>query len=117
MTDYTYGSPEGIRALKDALLNNPGEGHFLHFSWNERKELANALETASFGGQPWFEEEFGLGAEHAGLWPEYLAELDLDDEQMIGLIDALELAYELGDEFAGQFLAGLCECVEDVTWI
>lgn len=117
MTDYTYGSPEGVQALKDALLSNPGEGHWFTFPWSERVELADALETASFGGRPWFEGHFGLGVEHKALWPEYLKELELNDDQMMGFIDALELAYELGDEFAGQWLAGLTECVDDVTWI
>jgi hypothetical protein len=117
MTTYTYGSPEGIQALKEALLSNPGEGHYFTFAESERHELADALETASFGGKPWFEQHFGLGLEHKGLWHEYLKRLDLNDQQVIGLIDALELAYELGDEFAGQWLAGLCECVDDVEWI
>jgi hypothetical protein len=117
MTDYTYGSPEGIAALKEALLRNPGEGHFFTFSWSEQHELADALETASFGGKPWFEAYFGLPVEQSGLWPEYLKQLDLNDEQVLGLIDALAVAYELGDEFAGQWLAGLCECVDDVEWI
>jgi hypothetical protein len=117
MSDYTYGSPEGIQALKDALLSSPGEGHLFQFGWSERHELADALETASFGGKPWFEGYFGLPVEHSALWPEYLAQLDLGDDDAMALIDSLALAYELGDEFAGQWLAGLCECVDDVEWI
>jgi hypothetical protein len=117
MTDYTYGSPEGVQALKDALLSNPGEGHYFQFGWNDRQDLANALETASFGGKPWFESYFGLGVECKSLWPEYLKSLDLNDDEAMSLIDALALAYELGDEFAGPWLAGLCECVDDVEWI
>lgn len=116
MEAYTYGSAEGIQALKDGLLANPGEGHFLRLSHSERKLMANALETASFGGKPWFEGYFGTPVEHSGLWWEYLGELDLGDDDMIGLVDALALAYELGDEFAGEYLAGLCECVE-IEWI
>lgn len=117
MTDYTYGSVEGIQALKEALVRNPGDGHFFTFSWRERSELANALETASFGGRPWFEQYFGIGTNWRGLWPDYLEHLELNDDEVNGLIDALALAYELGDEFAGQWLAGLTECVDDVEWI
>lgn len=117
MTAYTYGSPEAVEALKESLLSNPGDGHWFGFSYGDRKELANALETASFAGKPWFEQHFGLGTEHAGLWPDYLKELELDDAGLVGLIDALALAYELGDEFAGQWLAGLSECTDDVEWI
>lgn len=113
---YTYGSPEGVQALKEGLLSNPGEGHFIQLSHSERREMANALETASFAGKSWVEMYFGSPVEQSGLWPEYLGTLDLNDDDMIALVDALALAYELGDQFAGEWLAGLCECV-DIEWI
>lgn len=116
MNSYTYGSVEGVQALKGGLLASPGKSHYIWLSRNERKLMANALETASFAGKPWFESYFGLGADQSGLWHEYLGELDLGDDDMIALVDALALAMDLGDEFAGSWLSGLGECV-DVEWI
>lgn len=116
MQAYTYGSQEGIQALKDGLLSNPGEGHFFRLAYSERQLMANALETASFAGKPWFEARFGLAVEQSALWSEYLVEMELNDDEMIGLVDALAVAYDLGDDFAGGWLSGLCECV-DIEWI
>jgi hypothetical protein len=116
MDAYTFGSPEGFAALRSALLANPGEGHYFTLSVTERAEMADALETAAFAGKPWGEVYTGIPVHEAALWPERLAELALDDMNMLTLIEALEIAYHLGDEFSGQWLSGLAECV-DIEWI
>lgn len=117
MESYTYGSKEGVQAVKDALLAvESDELHYFRLSVTDGVEMANSLETAAIAGNLWGEVYTGISWTEAALWSERLTEMELTDEQVIGFVDALALAYNLGDDFAGGFLSGL-GCTVDVDWV
>jgi hypothetical protein len=116
MEAYTFGSPQGVAALRRALAANPGEGHEQTFGPRAACEFALALETADFAGNRWAEEYTGEPVERAALWPPYFSEMNLTTSQVLTLVDAMILAWELGDESAGQWLSDMAECV-DIEWI
>lgn len=117
MESYTHGSTEGVQALKDALIaDQTSDLHHFTLSVGERAEMTDALETAAFAGMPWGEIYTGISVHEAALWPEQLADVELDDEEILGLVDALMVASNLGDDFAAGWLSGLAECV-GVEWV
>lgn len=116
MESFTYGSPEGLAALKSALMDPRDDEHLFTLGLTDRGDMADALETAAVAGYPFAEKYTGISWSEAALWPDLLAEMTLDDNQVIELVDALHAAYELGDDFAGGWLSGLAECV-GVDWV
>lgn len=116
METYTFGSPEGLAALRARLATAPGDGHAQEFGMASAIEFAMALETADFAGNHWAAKYTGFRVEHAALWPPYFSRMVLTTPEVIDLVDAMALAWELGDEFAGQWLSDMAECV-DIEWI
>ena|ERR1043165_2898929 len=114
MEAYTYGSRPAIKALKKAIKR---EGSYSFTNSESRAEvMVNALETAAYSGNIWAEMYTGLRVEKAAQWAPYFASCTLNAEQMTGLVDALTLAWELGDENAGDWLSS-CAHTLDMEWI
>jgi hypothetical protein len=116
MESFTYGSAEGFEALKRGLMEHSGNEHQFTLPPDQRGQMADALETAYLAGHDFGERYTGINWTEAALWPEYFAEMNLDDEQMIWLVDALYAAFQLGDDYAGDWLSCLCVVV-DVEWV
>lgn len=115
MDSYTFGSAEGITALKNKLAESEIP-HHLQFSPALRRELASSLETAWFAGKPWGETYTGIPGDQAQFWPAHLADMELDNEEVLGLVDALVCAWHLGDETSAELLATFA-VAEDIEWI
>lgn len=115
MESYTYGSPEGVQALVEAIPLAE-DLHYFRLNAHDQERMAHALETADAAGKCWAQRYTGLGLEECHLWPECFAEMFLEIDQLIGLIYALQTAYYLGDAFAGDWLSGLGQNL-GVEWI
>ena len=116
MTAYIYGSSEAVEAFVRAVEDHPCHSHLFSDHEEHTQLLANALETAFFAGHAWGEDYTGIPVQESKDWPEALAILDLSCNQLIGLIYALRQAMELGDEWAGRWLASRAESY-GVDWI
>jgi hypothetical protein len=111
---YTYGSVEGVQAIVQAIPAEPL--HCFRLSEPDQRRMASALETADIAGHDWAERYTGFGLEERQYWPGCLASMELDIHQLIGLVYALREAYDLGDEFAGDWLSALGSTV-GVEWV
>lgn len=114
MSSYTYGSVEGVQAIVEAIPAEPL--HCFRLNGPDRVRMANALETADVRGNDWAQRYTGFGLEERHFWPECFAEMELDVHQLIGLVFALREAYDLGDEFAGDWLSALAATF-GIEWV
>lgn len=113
---FTFGSPEAVDALVAAVEREGADVHNFTGCEGCRQSLANALETAFFCGYGWGEDFTGIPIHNSAQWPEHLGSMDINTNQLVGLIYALRQAMELGDEWAGSWLSGLAEQYE-MEWV
>lgn len=116
MEMFTFGAPEAVDALVQAIEHEGLTSHSFTGCEGCRQSMADALETAFFCGHAWGEDYTGIPIHESAQWPEHLGAMDLTRNQLVGLIYALRQAMELGDEWAGSWLSGLAEQYE-MEWV
>lgn len=116
MEMFTFGSPDAVEALVQAIEDEGIAVHSFDGCDNCRQRMANALETAFFADYGWGADYTNIPIQESYRWPERLGQMDLSRTQLIGLIYALRQAMELGDEWAGGWLSGLAEQY-DMEWV
>lgn len=115
MTSYTFGSVEAVQALLETLRATPAP-HEQNFGPATAAKLAQALETADFAGCDWARRYTGWPVEQGVRWWSALGRMHLSTGQALGLVEAMVIAFELGDDFAGQWLGYMADAY-GVEWI